>query len=193
MSVSARPVRAGRIAPPPCPCSYMDAKGEVGRRLASQSVRARTRFFGGTGFDLALESGHATIARMMLAPCSASSMLSAALRPGNRPGLRALTTPARGTDWQLCDGGRSDEDNNDVDDQRRSGVWWAHHLSAARYSSGSHNGIRSAHSADASRARLECTLHDITARYSGPLAMPRSQDHAPPGGSVHQWHDRALV
>jgi hypothetical protein len=51
----------------------------------------------------------ATIAPMMLAPCSASSMLSAALRPGPWPGLRALTTPARGTDRQLRDGGRSDE------------------------------------------------------------------------------------
>ena len=38
-----------------------------------------------------------TIASLMLAPCSASSMLFAALRPGRRPGLRALTTPARGT------------------------------------------------------------------------------------------------
>jgi hypothetical protein len=55
----------------------MDATTEVGRRLASQSIRARARFFGGTGFDLALEAGHATIACMMLAPCSASSMLSA--------------------------------------------------------------------------------------------------------------------
>jgi hypothetical protein len=32
------------------------------------------------------------------------------------PGLRALTTPARGTDRQLRDGGRSDEAHNDVDD-----------------------------------------------------------------------------
>ena len=38
-----------------------------------------------------------TIACSMLAPCSASSMLFAALRPGRWPGRRALTTPARGT------------------------------------------------------------------------------------------------
>jgi hypothetical protein len=38
-----------------------------------------------------------TIASLTLAPCSASSMLFASLRPGRRPGLRALTTPARGT------------------------------------------------------------------------------------------------
>jgi hypothetical protein len=38
-----------------------------------------------------------TIASLTLAPCSASSMLFASLRPGRGPGLRALTTPARGT------------------------------------------------------------------------------------------------
>jgi len=38
-----------------------------------------------------------TIASARLAPCSPSSMLSASRRPGRRPRLRALTTPARGT------------------------------------------------------------------------------------------------
>ena len=38
-----------------------------------------------------------TIAPLMLAPCSASSMHFASLRPRRGPGLRALTTPARGT------------------------------------------------------------------------------------------------
>jgi hypothetical protein len=94
----------------------MDARTEVGQRLASQSVRARTRVFGEARLDLALELGHSTITPMMLAPCSVSSMLSASLRPGQWPGLRALTTPARGTDWQSRDGGRSDEYHNDVDD-----------------------------------------------------------------------------
>lgn len=42
---------------------------------------------------------------MMLAPCSASSMLSASLRPGRWPGLRAWTTPPRGTVRQRRDGG----------------------------------------------------------------------------------------
>lgn len=46
--------------------------------------------------------------------------LSASLRPGQWPGLRALTTPARGTDWQLRDGGRTDEAHNDVDDRREA-------------------------------------------------------------------------
>jgi hypothetical protein len=120
--------------------------------------------FGGPGFDLTLEVSHATIAWMMLAPCSASSMLSASLRPGHRPGLRALTTPARGTDWQLRDGGRSDEDHNDVDDhvdRAYGGLITSvpHGTPPVR-----HNGIRSAHSADALRARLERILHDIAVR-----------------------------
>ena len=45
---------------------------------------------------------HRTIAPFMLAPCSASSMLFASLRPGRRPGLRALTTPPRGTSWAIA-------------------------------------------------------------------------------------------
>lgn len=51
----------------------------------------------------------ATIAHFRLAPCLASSMLFASLRPGRRPGLRALTTPARGTTWLLRDGRLSDD------------------------------------------------------------------------------------
>jgi len=43
-----------------------------------------------------------TIAHFRLAPCSASSLLFASLRPGRRPGLRALTTPARGTTWAIA-------------------------------------------------------------------------------------------
>ena len=43
----------------------------------------------------------ATIASLMLVPCSASSMLLALLRPGRGPGLRALTTPPRGTSLAL--------------------------------------------------------------------------------------------
>ena len=43
-----------------------------------------------------------TIAYFRLAPCSASSMLFASLRPGRRPGLRALTTPPRGTTWAIA-------------------------------------------------------------------------------------------
>ena len=45
--------------------------------------------------------GPDTIASSMLAPCSASSMLFASLRPGRGPGLRALTTPPRGTSLAL--------------------------------------------------------------------------------------------
>ena len=95
--------------------------------------------------------GCSTIARMMLAPCSASSMLSASLRPGQWPGLRALTTPARGTDWQLCDGGRSDEDHNHVDDH----VDRAYRGLITSVPHGTppdrRNGFRSAHSANLER------------------------------------------
>jgi hypothetical protein len=127
----------------------------------------RVRFLGGTGFELALGSGHATIAWMMLAPCSASSMLSASLRPGHWPGLRALTTPARGTGWHLRDGGQTDEAHNDVDDHadrayRGLITSVPHGTPPVR-----HNGIRSAHSADAPRARFERNLHNIAVQYSG--------------------------
>jgi hypothetical protein len=94
-----------------------------------------------------------TIAPMMLAPCSASSMLSASLRPGRWPGLRALTTPARGTHWQLRDGGHLMTVHNDVD----ASIARAYGGLISSVPSGTppvrHNGIRSAHSADAPRAR----------------------------------------
>jgi hypothetical protein len=108
--------------------------------------------------------GCSTIARMMLAPCSASSMLSASLRPGQWPGLRALTTPARGTDWQLRDGGRSDEDHNDVDDYAERAYGGLITSVPQGTPPVRHNGIRSAHSANAPRARLERNLHDIAFR-----------------------------
>jgi hypothetical protein len=91
-------------------------------------------------------------------------MLSASLRPGRWPGLRALTTPVRGTDWQLRDGGRSDDAHNDVD----ANVVRAYGELITSVPHGTppvrHNGIRSAHSADAPRARLERILHDIAVR-----------------------------
>jgi hypothetical protein len=160
--------------------------------MASQWVRVRARFFGGTMLDLALELGHSTIAPMTLAPCSASSMLSASLRPGQWPGLRALTTPARGTDRQLRDGGRSDEDHNDVDDhvdRAYGGLITSvpHGTPPVRL-----NGIRSAHSVDAPRARLERILHDIVVRYSGLWRChvhrtTRRQEAAFTRGTIAPW------
>ena len=186
------PTPCRKIAPPACACSCIDARTEVGRRLVSHSVRALVRLSRGTGFDHALESGHATIARMILAPCSASSMLFASLRPGQWPGLRALTTPARGTDWQLRDGGRSDEDHNDVDDhvdRAYGGLITSvpHGTPPVR-----HNGIRSAHLADAPRARLERTLHDITVGIRGPwrcrvLRTTHRQEAAFTSGMIAPW------
>ena len=86
-----------------------DATAEVCRRVPQESVRARAAFSRRTHAGSVARSNCTTIASMMLAPCSASSMLSASLRPGPWPGLRALTTPARGTDWQLRDGGHRDD------------------------------------------------------------------------------------
>jgi hypothetical protein len=75
---------------------------QCGRRIELQSVRVRAMFFRTERPVLASRSCRRTIALFMLAPCSASSMLFAALRPGRRPGLRALTTPPRGTTWAIA-------------------------------------------------------------------------------------------
>jgi hypothetical protein len=75
-------------------------------------------------------------------------MLSASLRPGPWPGLRALTTPARGTDWPLRDGGHLMTGHNDVD----ANITRAYGGLITSVPHGTppvrHNGIRSAHSAD---------------------------------------------
>ena len=63
--------------------------GELNRPIAMLSARCVCNH--------ARRSRPGNIAHVSLAPCSASSMLYAPLRPGRRPGLRALTTPARGT------------------------------------------------------------------------------------------------
>ena len=102
--------RAAR-APLSCP----DASAELSLRFPPRSVRAPPWFFSRTWPGLALRSSRATIARMMLVSCSSSSMLSATLRPGRWPSLRALTTPARGTDWQWRDGDHCDDGHTSLD------------------------------------------------------------------------------
>jgi hypothetical protein len=125
-----------------------------GRRLSLQSVRARALFSRRIRRRSEWRSSHTTIAPMMLAPCSASSMLSAPLRPGRWPGLRALTTPARGTVWQLRDGDRSMTAHNHVDANLARAYGGL--ISSVPHGTPPvrHNGIRSAHSADAPRARF---------------------------------------
>lgn len=96
-----------------------------GRSVAASlqgSVRAGTSFCGTADASSAARSSGTTIAPVMLAPCSASSMLSASLRPGRWPGLRALTTPARGTHWPLRDGGQLMTVYNDLD----ASITWAY-------------------------------------------------------------------
>jgi hypothetical protein len=63
------PRSCGTIAPPAC----TDQCCGVVERLPRKSVRARARFIGRTWLRLAFRSSRATIARMMLVPCSASS------------------------------------------------------------------------------------------------------------------------
>ena len=93
-----------------------------------------------------------------------NALRSASTRPW--PGLRALTTPARGTAGQLRDGGRSDEAHNDVDDdiaQAYVGLIPSvpHGTPPVR-----HNGLRSAHSAD----RPKGTVWSASLTTSQPVA-----------------------
>ena len=97
----------GTNAPPACTCSSPNSPERTGRGFVQKSVRACARVPGRNVCSCSriLPS---TIAFFMLVPCSASSMLFAALRPGRRPGLWALTTPPRGTHlalarwWSAC-------------------------------------------------------------------------------------------
>lgn len=94
-----------------------------------------------------------TIACLMLAPCSSSSMLSAPLRPAPWPGLRALTTPPRGTFQQLRDGRQPVDHSKMVD----AGIAQAYVdiITSVPHGTPSvrRHGLRSAHSAGAHRAR----------------------------------------
>lgn len=194
-----------RIALPACTSARPDPTAEVRRRIPQESIRARAQ----SSRSTRPRSWSTTIAATMLAPCSASSMLCASLRPGRWPGLRALTTPARGTDWQLRDGGQRDDRSNGVDASiTRAYVDFItsvpHGTPPVR-----RNGLRSAYSADALRARfrahpsrhrsqsqdhgerLVCT--PVGCELHGLLPAPRSQDRARRRDSVHQRHDHALV
>ena len=102
MSLSARTGRARRTRRPRARVRVQIRRNEAAdeshrNRLARVPMfsRKERRFCGS-------RSRCRTIAHFMLAPCSASSMLFASLRPGRRPGLRALTTPARGTTWAIA-------------------------------------------------------------------------------------------
>ena len=97
-------------APPACTCSCPRFAGT--KRLDKSSRNRFVRVARCSRRNVALHESRSrrrTIARLMLAPCSASSMLFASLRPGRRPGLRALTTPPRGTSRLLRDGRLSDD------------------------------------------------------------------------------------
>jgi hypothetical protein len=150
----ARPVHAGRTRRPRAHVRvrirrHKAASDSITDRFASVAVLSR-RNVAFIKSDLV----PCTIASLMLVPCSASSMLFASLRPGRRPGLRALTTPARGTDWQWRDGDHCDGRSREVDEDRTQ----AYCKFITPVPPGTppvrHNGIRSAQLADAPRARF---------------------------------------
>jgi len=99
--VSAQRVRQGETRrPPACVVGVFLSENQAdnytgawSRRAPFTSIRAHTA---------APQMCACTIACSMLAPCSPSSMLFAALRPGPWPGRRALTTPVRGTTWAIA-------------------------------------------------------------------------------------------
>ena len=91
-----------RNAPPTCTFARPDSpeqpvdESHGNRLLRVMGLSRRHITFAEPSF------GRATIAISILVPCSASSMLSAPLRPGRPPGLRALTTPPHGTFSANC-------------------------------------------------------------------------------------------
>ena len=152
-----------RIAPPARPIARRDSARTKCADESAESVRARCPVLPENTSTFRSRSSRPTIASMMLAPCSASSMLSASLRPGRWPGLRALTTPPRGTRWQLRDGGHLMTVHNDVDANiRRAYVGFItsvpHGTPPVR-----RNGIWSAHSPTAPGHGLERIPHNIAA------------------------------
>jgi hypothetical protein len=192
-------------APPEGESSCRDSPEESGLQAEQESVRARRKSSRPNGHLSRSRSRHRTIARLMLAPCSTSSMLSASLRPGQRPGLRALTTPPRGTfsattRWSAtC---RSLEDHSKRVD---AGIAQAYVdiITSVPHGTPSvrRHGLRSAHPASAHRARYRAhpkhrrLMHDdrewfvgasIELRTSVPLAAHHPQDHALRRGRVHQ-------
>ncbi len=84
-------------APPACISSRPDFAGTTRPMNRMEIVRACTQVSRRKHHVCGPRSWYRTIAFLMLAPCSAPSMLFASLRPGRWPGLRALTTPPRGT------------------------------------------------------------------------------------------------
>ena len=102
MSLSARTVCAGRTRRPRARLRVQIRRNNAADESNSNRF-ARVACFPGRNVRFARSrSWRRTIAPFMLAPCSASSMLFASLRPGRRPGLRALTTPPRGTSWAFA-------------------------------------------------------------------------------------------
>lgn len=88
---------SGRCAPPACPELRLDRPETRGEKQDGKWSQIRNHGAPTCASSCACRSGPISIASVSLMPCSPSSMLCAPLRPGQGPGLRALTTPLRGT------------------------------------------------------------------------------------------------
>ena len=97
------------IAPPACLVPSVDHPDEHARKLGGKWASIGNESCGKMRPRSVFTTSPSSIAPVSLMPCSPSSMLFAPLRPGPRPGLRALTTPPRGMVlalarcWQFLD------------------------------------------------------------------------------------------
>jgi len=136
--------------------------------------------------------GGARIACSRLAPCSRSSRLSAPRRPGHRPGLRALTTAARGTSQHLRDARDSRWSKGEqitIDDGRSSGVDCPSSVGAARHL------LRVAPSAHGARFPSSPPRHDASASptTSPAVASCHAVVHAASAGPGDHLHARRCL
>ena len=140
-------------APPVCTSSRRHSQEGYGSRTPQKVLRVWRMYSRQKRHGCGPRSRRRTIAFLMLAPCSASSMLSAPLRPGRRPGLRALTTPPRGTVRHLRDGCHRVDCSNEVDEEIAQA--YVDIITSVPHGTPSvrRHGLRSAHSAGAHRAR----------------------------------------
>lgn len=96
-AATSRARSSGRNAPPACPVLSLDCQEKHARNREVKWSQIGADVVPTIATCRAGRSGPTSIASVSLLPCSPSSMLCASLRPGRWPGLRALTTPPRGT------------------------------------------------------------------------------------------------
>jgi hypothetical protein len=145
-----------------------------------------------------------TIAFLMLAPCSASSMLSAPLRPGRRPGLRGIdhasarhvfSNYAMVCNLSITPRWLTRESRRRMLTSSRrcrmalppfAATAYGARIRPAPKGHGIERNPQKSQS-DARRPRV-VRRRRLSCETSGPLAAHHPQDHAPRGGCVHQRH-----